>query len=249
MKQVTTKCYTAPQILRGLKQIWKDDLGCWFPPDPNTEVAGSSWSFDELDFADVILVIQKFFGFRAEWTEWEELISRPNFTYKALAEFIAERTEVISLEPISILGSPCRTAGIFRAIERVAKLEMPAIERFAPSTPIRDRFRGPALIDFWNRIRWLSEDKVPVLLEPKIIQMIGWAFIFGLVAIPLYFGVAMFGAMFNLPVFVHPLLFLAACVGLEIVLIVAHRILLNLINPLPESIRSFADLARTWGLN
>jgi hypothetical protein len=83
-------------------------------------------------------------------------------------------------------------------------------------------------------------------LEPKIIQVIGWAFIFGLVAIPLYFGVAMFGAMFNVTVFIHPLTFLAACVGLEIVLIVAHRFLLNLLNSLPESIHTFADLARTW---
>jgi len=237
MSRTDNRRYTTAQVLRGLKQIWDDTLRCWFPPDANTKVAGSSWGIDELDFAHVIFAIESFFDFKAELTEWKVLIDNPNLTFQALAEFIAERAEAISLEPLLILGRPCKTAGIFRALESAARLVKPAIGRFGPSTPIRQRFRGSALIDFWDHVRWLSEDKLPILWSKQILRNLQWIGAFGIMS--LIAGAIFVSSLRNLQ-------FLEISIALLAILFVVYHFVLNWINPLPPGIHTFGDLARAW---
>jgi hypothetical protein len=237
MNSAITRRYSPQQVLRGLKQIWKDEFGCRFPPDPNTKIPGSSWVIDELDFADIIRIIERFFGFQARRPEWLALINRPDFTFQALAEFIVERAEAICFEPLDILGRPCKTAGIFRGIEEAARQALPTIARFGCSTPIRERFRGFSLIHFWNRIRWLSDEKVPLLGNKEFIAASNCAFV--CIVIGLILSLLISSSL-------RSMLLVGGCVAAAAIYLVGFLFMLYWKNPLPPGIHTFGDLARAW---
>jgi hypothetical protein len=243
------KRYTQDQIFSGIRIIWRDVLGYEAPLDLDMhfmEEFKYGGIFDEIDFGDVIWRLQREFGFTCALEEWKTFLGlhikdsdewnrdfAPRLTFRALADFIRERLEPILLEPLILLGKPCRTAGIFRALERLAGQVHPAVSRFGPSTPIRARLRGSRLQRFWDRLRWITQDQIPL---PRRIKFGCGGFYFKI-------GIGLFIALWKrdleglwLSLKVTALLFLPTAFLVEF--------LNSQLNPLPKEIKTFGDLAR-----
>jgi hypothetical protein len=240
--------YTQEQIFCGIRTIWREALGYEEPLDLDTRFFDDfrGGVLEDLDFGDVIFRMEREFGFSCAVDEWNSFLGTPiqdvdvwerdiapQLTFRALVDFIRERLEPISLEPITLLGRPCRTAGIFRDLERLVGQIHPAAIRFGPSTPIRARLRGLRLHQLWDRLRWITEDRIPL---PRRIKL-------GCGGFYVKIGIGLFIALWNrdleglwLSLMVTALLFLpAACVV---------EILNSQLNPLPKEIKTFGDLAR-----
>ena len=242
--------YTQEQILCGLRILCAEN-GCDYSFEPDTRLddyfkAEGIW--DELDTGELAEEINAFFGFSCSVEEWDqffgwragardtdgwEQLYAPHFTFRGLADFIRERVEPIFFEPLTLLGKPCLTAGIFRGLERLTERIHPAASRFAPSTPIRVCLRGSRLRSFWSRLRWMTEDRIPA---PPRIKLGCGGFYFKL-------GIGLFIALWNrdldglwLSLKVTALLFIPTAFLVEF---------LNArLNPLPKEIQTFGDLAR-----
>lgn len=245
--------YTQDQILSGLRIIWREALDYEAPILPEIRFADdfkAGGNLEEIDFADVICRIQGHFGFTCAWEDWQTFLGwcghdpdvwerdvAPRLTFAALADFIRERLEPISLEPITLLGKPCRSAGIFRALERLAGQVHPRVCRFGPSTPIRARLRGIRLRRFWSRLRWILEDQIPA--PPRI---------------TLTCGGLLFILLFNSSIGLLVSLWSRDLVGLAAGFVGTFVLLFPLswavvfinsrLNPLPKGIETFGDLAR-----
>ena len=245
--------YTQEQIFSGLRMIWRDALDFRTPLHLDMNFMAefkAGGAIDEIDIFDVFYRIQREFGFTCAWEEWKAFLSlptvdedkwnrevAPRLTFRALAVFIRERLEPISLEPITLLGKPCRTAGIFRALERLAGQVHPAVKPFGPSTPIRARLKGFRLCRYWSRLRWIVEDQLP---PPPQITFPIWRFLNHLfVKLGIGSLIALcrrdLGGLLE-ALAVTLLLFLP--VGMVAAWINAQ------LNPLPKGIETFGDLAR-----
>jgi hypothetical protein len=248
---MSANTFTQEQILSGLRIFLREDYGCESPFDPDSRIdeyfmVERIW--EELDTGELAKELSKFFGFACSLDEWEEffgwsanardgdgweLLFAPHFTFRGLADFIRERVEPISLEPITLLGKPCRTAGIFRALERLAGQVHPKVRRFAPSTPIRARLHGSRLHKFWDRLRWITRDQIPIPYRIK----------FGCGGFYLKIAIGLLIALWKrdleglwLSLKVTALLFLPTAFLVEF--------LNSQLNPLPKEIKTFGDLAR-----
>jgi hypothetical protein len=246
---MSAEMYTQEQIFCGLGLIWRETLGYEEPLDLDMRFFDDfreGGLHGEIDFGDVIFRMEKEFGFSCALKEWKTFLGTPiqdvdvwqrdigpQLTFRALVDFIRRRVEPICLEPITLLGKPCLTAGIFRALECLAGQIHPAVSAFAPSTPIRARLRGLRLRRFWDRLRWIMEDRIP---EPPRIKL-------GCGSFYLKIGIGLFIALWHrdldglwLSLKVTALLFLPTAFLVEF--------LNSRLNPLPKEIQTFGDLAR-----
>ncbi|HTU22852.1 MAG TPA: hypothetical protein VMG10_32735 [Gemmataceae bacterium] len=249
---MSAEAYTQEKILRGIRIYWQEHLGIEdsFLPDMRIDyhLRQEGW-WEEIDLMDVAYSLERTFGFtcsRQEWLEyfgdgldaeeWEHLAG-PRLTFRGLADFIRERLEPISLEPITILGKPCCTAGIFRALERLASQVHPNVRRFAPSTPIRRCLRGVRLHRFWSRLRWIFEDQLP---PPPEFHLSSRGLFHSLI---FKLGVGFVVALWRRDlsgVLTGILTTFALLVPVGIIVAFINQRL----NPLPEGIETFGDLAR-----
>lgn len=254
MNENRAQRYRDAQILCGIRQIWAEQVGCEDPIEPEMRIdehLKAAGLFDELDFADLFFVIERHFGFhcsREEWLEfcgfegrnaeeWQRMVG-PRFTFAALVRFIAERVDVISFESITILGKPCATAGAFRGIEQLAYQINENVERFGPSTAIRERLRGYKLYQFWQRLRWISAGKLPAPRRIEITKRSLKRAVLFKIALAV-FGAALSGAWKSLV----PGIFAGFLLIIPYVIAIGF-INTRLINPLPSGIKTFGDLAR-----
>jgi hypothetical protein len=254
---MSAKTYTQEQILSGLRMIWRETYNFDAPiyPDESFIEAFNAKSIlfkADIDLYDVLYRLEAIFGFKCpmkEWlaflgehiqdpSEWEKTVA-PKLTFRALADFVGERLkEPVSLEPITLLGKPCLTAGIFRALEQLAEEINPKVTRFAPSTPIRVRLSGFSLYCFWSRLRWIMEDQLP---PPPQIPFPDWRFLNRLFV---KLGVGLLIALWK-----RDLAGLLEGIGVTLLLFLPVGMILAyinaaLLNPLPDGIETFGDLAR-----
>lgn len=241
--------YTQEQILCGLHIFWREHLGCESPCEPDMSVIEQlkdEGIYEDIDLADVLFCLKRLFGFQCAWEEWDTFWGipiqdpdewnrgvAPRLTFRALAEFIREQLEPIYLEPITILGKPCRTAGIFRALERLAGQVHPKVSRFGPSTPIRARLRGSRLHKFWDRLRWITKDQIPLPYRIKL----------GCGGFYVKIGIGLSIALWK-----RDLEGLWISLGVTALLLLPTALLVGFLNsqlnPLPKEIQTFGDLAR-----
>src|SRR5688572_21869811 len=168
--------FSSEQIHCGLRMVLTECLGCEPAFSPETafvEFLKAERILDDVDFADVIDRLEEFFGFHCPTAEWTAFVGptenievwtreyAPNLTFQSLAEFIAERVDGVSMHPVSLLGRPCAAAGTFLGLEQLARQIVPNVEPFAPSTRIFDRLRGPELWQFWEKLLWISQGRLP----------------------------------------------------------------------------------------
>src|SRR5262249_50660345 len=159
----------------GLRIYWHEQFGASTPIEPGMHIdqaliAEGVW--EEIDLADFYDDLQEFFGFPWALNEFcrhfriDEPVSCTDltthgFTFGALAEYIRERVERVSFEPITLLGRRCSSAGSFRGIEELVHRTDRSVPRFGPSTPIKDRLRGRTLHAIYARLRWISVGRLP----------------------------------------------------------------------------------------
>src|SRR6185437_8333692 len=143
------KRFTQAQILCGLRIFWREETGGNDSFDAGTRIdhhLESEGISEEIDITEILHDIEQFFRFSCRLEEWQSYVGwdtkdqeewerkyAPQFTFGRLADFIRERVEAISLEPLTLLGKPCLTAGIFRGLERLAEQINPKTPRFAPT--------------------------------------------------------------------------------------------------------------------
>ena len=188
MSQPDDKRYTRTQMLLGIQAAMAEYLDCDDLFDENTrfdEYMKQAGLWDDIDFADVFYDLEHFMGAtdasRRRWmcetlNDWNKLFGSKDkrlsaekweveygqhITFGVLTDFLIERTPVIPIEPVWVMGRECKTAGAFRTIERICRLTEPRVKEFAPSTPIRARFRSGKQRQLWARLRWLSEGRLP----------------------------------------------------------------------------------------
>jgi len=197
---------------------------------------------------------ESFFGFQCPQADWEEFFgcnlktkdeweakAGPRFTFGGLADFIAERVEVVPLEPASVLGKACDAAGAFRAIETVARQLRPGIRAFGPSTPIRRVFIAGRLTTFWNRLRWMTEEALPPL-RTTMVTKLRWA----CCAVGAFMSIVI--SIFAIVTTIHAewlgaLRGLGAALCAALCTVVIYQLLARADNRLPPGLRTFKDLA------
>jgi acyl carrier protein len=237
---MSAKTFTQEQILSGIRICLREELKCESPFDADTNLREHLAELDdELDAFDLVYLIdelEELFGFTYPLKEWEKILT-PDLTFRGLADFIRERLNPISFEPVTLLGKPCLTAGIFRSLEQLAVQVNPWVTPFAPSTPIRQCLHGVRLRWFWNRLRWMIHDEIP---PPPRIEL---SFRDCLSSLLLKIGIGLLIALRR-----RDLTGLAVGVGVTFALFIPMAWLVEFINsrlnPLPEGIETFGDLAR-----
>ncbi|HWG44933.1 MAG TPA: hypothetical protein VN688_19345 [Gemmataceae bacterium] len=247
------KRFTQAQILCGLRIFWREETGGNDSFDAGTRIdhhLESEGISEEIDITEILHDIEQFFRFSCRLEEWQSYFGwdtkdpeewerkyAPQFTFGRLADFIRERVEAISLEPLTLLGKPCLTAGIFRGLERLAEQINPKTPRFAPHTPIRECLCGTRLHQFWNRLRWIVEEQIPP--APRLpLSMRGFMH-----SLAFKFGIGLLIALWR-----RNLQGLLIGVLLTFLLLIPVGWLISFINsrinPLPKGIETFGDLAR-----
>lgn len=258
---MSAKSFTQEQIYSGIRFFWKEELGCDSSFDLDSRIdrhlrvdrlSDLIGLHEQHDFADIIDGLECLFGFSCseeEWVsyfnlspenvsleEWEQIFA-PGFTFRRLTQFIQEKASLIALEPITLLGKPCLTAGIFRGLEQLIRQISPNTKKFAPSTPIHECLKGTRLRTFWNRLRWIVEDQLPPAPRITLHSRAVWQSLFLKILLGVVIAVwrgdlsgIIAGFMTTLVLFIP--------VGI-IVAIINDRL-----NPLPEEIETFADLVR-----
>jgi hypothetical protein len=239
--------YAFEQIFCGLRMWWHESLGCKSSIAPDVDIdeallAEGIWH--EIDFADMYDELKEFFGFpRAldEWVDHFRLTSptedAPKFTFRALAEYIQARVEAVAMGPITILGKPCATAGVFRGLEGHVRQIDRNVERFGPSTPIRERLRGNALHQFCRKLHWVSLGRVPAPPVPSGIRLAIFVTLVGALMFAWFFA-RLDSVRFAILIgFLSPI-FVFGCAAL------LESVFVLLPSPLPKQIVTFGDLAR-----
>lgn len=204
-----------------------------------------SW-WDDFDFGDLFYCIERDFNFTCsseEWQgflglnirdfmEWESIVA-PRLTFGALADFIIERAEAITFEPVSVAGHECGKAGAFLGVNDVARQVKPGIERIAPSTPIRKRLHGRQLVNFWNHLQWMTENSMP-RLNTRWIDFAGTLRLFDALFLLIILAWGAWAADFNN---------IALAFASSAVVTLTASVIVRLTNPLPEDVSTFRDLA------
>lgn len=254
--------YSNAQVLIGLRTLWQElgfDAAAVQVEQRIDHALRATGDWEELDFADVIDRIERYFGFNATDEEWGRWFGArpyvasdaqwtnefgPRFTFGGLAEFIAARAEAPLLEPLRLLGTPCEAGGAFRLLQRLVAEHDPGSPRFAPSTPLFAQVSVGQLRRLWARLRMLTCDRLPRLaprptapLERFVARCCGpWPV---RAACQVVFTLALVAAT----VAGHLLLALAALVFACLVAWAVIRIADECSNPLPNRIQTFRDLS------
>lgn len=261
MEQPTkaTGRFTREQILCGLKHVVTAGLFCDVPFSAETRLSDYYVDNDcHESFDELLIALCGVFGMETPASEWAEFIGggadsfehwladvAPRFTFGAIADFIAERAECVSFGPTTVLGTPDASVGAFLGVEQLARAVEPRLRPFGPSTPIRRRLRGPMLWAFWNRLRWMTEDRLPPLRDTTL-QIQGMDLLVLLLAVVNLF--AWCAALSYLPRGMSPtvvaLVVTLGIFGTTTALHLGGRFLAAwLVNPLPPDVRTFRDLA------
>ena len=243
--------YTEPQLLCGLREVWRCMTGADAPFDASTRIdvyMKSIGEWEEMDFGDVFRTCERFFGFAcsdAEWSnligfqfakrsfeEWERTVA-PKLTFGALAQFISNRVEAVSLRPTKMLGRECRPAGVFLGVHSLANRGRGTSHHFGPSTPIISELRGHALDDFWTQLRWITQHNIPELPSfwREITQHI---FLFGCLGVI---------AALVATLVTRDVMFFVVAGAVAVVGYVLASVFKHLTNPLPSEIVTFRDLS------
>ncbi|MBK8270403.1 MAG: hypothetical protein IPK83_19755 [Planctomycetes bacterium] len=117
--------------------------------------------------------------------EWEAQYA-PFFNFGRLADFIAHRVDYFKIEPVSMMGRPCLTAGAFRFMQETAHRVDPRVRRFGPSSAIRSHLSGKKSRRFWTIVRAASGNRIPRLKPPESTPSM-YAFKSSIVLTPLIF--------------------------------------------------------------
>ncbi len=126
----------------GPNSIWaKLGLGIW----------------DELDFADILFLINEHFGLTISIAEWKAELWMPERyswserripTWREIAAVVLAKAERVVIKPRAVLGRSCVAAGVFDALsELVARVSGDRSMRIAPSDSLRERL-GSRMDDF-----------------------------------------------------------------------------------------------------
>ncbi|MGH7169017.1 MAG: hypothetical protein ACRELF_08210 [Gemmataceae bacterium] len=262
---MSAETYTQEQILSGIELVCSEvpefdlpfDLDTrldeYFAPSFGSESLGDRIGRlmgEEDAFTQLAQALAWFFGFTCSLEEWNNYFGlnatsrdewerdfAPHFTFRRLVEFIRERAKPISLEPITMLGKPCLTAGIFRGLEQLVRQISPKATKIAPSTPIRKCLRGVLVHGLWYRLRWMFDGQLP---PPPRITLSSRGFLHSLI-----FKVAI-GVL--IAIWRRDLSGVLAGIGTTFALLIPLGVIVAFINarlyPLPKGIETFGDLAR-----
>jgi hypothetical protein len=173
--------YSNEQVLIGLRSVWQE-LGfdaAAVKAEQRIDLAlRATGDWEEIDFADVIYCIERYFGFKAtdeEWGRWFgarpyvtseqrwEKEFAPRFTFGGLAEFVAARAEAPAFAPMYVFGRSCEPAGAFRLIQRIVTEVSSRSHGFAPSTLLSAHLSVGQMRRLWGRLRMLTCDRMPQL--------------------------------------------------------------------------------------
>jgi len=279
MTQETDPRYTMDEVLDGLRAIACEVAGRELVVDPKMRIdhflamcAGVSpgdaddadledmWdmyyyrlykSIDRLFHLDTTqeAVTQWLTGDAKSPDDWRERVA-PQRTIEKLAAIIVLHSRRVSFEPVTILGRYCAPAGAFFGMEDVAYAQQPGLERFAPSTPIRDRLRGSELSRFWNRVRFCSGRRIPDIVDPESSGHWSWKYA-NLVTL-LFLPVLILETVFWVGIIPRGMVsdWVPPLGGIVLGLVLAvrarirvGRVLAHFSNPLPRDIHTFRDLA------
>jgi hypothetical protein len=249
---VKEKRYSQAQVLCGLRDVWRNSIGTYATFEADTQIdqfmkADGTW--EELDFAGLFYVLERFFGFTCSDKEWHDLLGieiarrspeeweqnyAPKLTFGLLAQFIADRAPVVaSFSPITLLGNACTSAGVFTGIQQLAAT-FRSCQRFAPSSRIIDVIRGKNLHRFWIQLRWMTENAVPQL-SPFWGSITSYAVWTGILVVA--------WGIFGVWATDNPRWVVSAIVC-AIGFYVMASLYQHLVNPLPTYIVSFRDLSK-----
>lgn len=154
----------------------------------------------------------------------------PQLTIASFADFLRQRYEPPSFEPVSVLGSPpCPAAGYFVGMSEIVEQIKPDVERFGPSTPINGVLSSYQLTTFWMRLSRAAHRSLPQL--SFWLNRLANVLLIGSAAC-LLFGVFVDWA------------FLAAAWMLCLKGLLFAKWLHLRANPLPKGIVTFSDLSR-----
>jgi hypothetical protein len=253
--------FTQEQVFSGLRIIWREVLDYETPLDLDMRFMDeflNGGMLEEIDFGDVIYRLQRHFGFTCARKEWKDFLNlpaqdfeewkrdiAPRLTFRALVNFISERLKPISFEPITLLGKPCLAAGVFRGVEQLVHQIRPKAQRFGPSTPIHERLSRWQRHALWDRLRWITEERIPkpptvAIPNHHIGRGLWLKLVFGILIAVWQNGLK--GVVIGLAVGVWSSYIL--CIILGVILgVINYRI-----NPIPDPIETFGDLARYLAL-
>jgi hypothetical protein len=239
--------YSFEQIFCGLRIWWHESFGGAVSIEPATRIdfalkAEGVWQ--ETDIESFYDGLQRFFGFpwaqddwaryfrldQAENEEQWEVIAR-DFTFGALARYVQERVDAVPMAPVTILGRPCLTAGIFRGLEELVLRMDRSVKQFGPSTPIASRLGRSRLDDLSTRLRWISLGRLPAPAQPETPV---WAPVFILIV----------GVVIAMSKFGCSAILVIALICLMLMLLLASRLRTLSSHALPEGIVTFGDLSR-----
>ncbi len=257
--------YTEKQILCGMYECWERDQTEFFflpryvpfQPDDRIDVHMQSripnWSGEEVDYSDLVDLykgLQCCFRFecsRKEWSdyfrldiyvvnyeEWERLYAG-DFTYRRVAQFIADRATVISFEPVNAIGQVCGSAGAFYGIQELVREVKQRPQEFGPSTRIRDVLKGNAFVYFWMKVRWITAQRAPDLSQ--IYRRLGTHVVFIMLASVMLMGAILFSYR------VDPRYYFYSAFAVIPLWILFGVLMERRMNPLPADLQTFRDLA------
>ncbi|MFO0973177.1 MAG: hypothetical protein U1A27_07050 [Phycisphaerae bacterium] len=258
-------------VVAGLQEIVSSMFGRQVPITATTRIdrfIGLLSDVDALGYLDLAQQIEDRFGVRLSAADWSwltggdgrmsagarERLHGEQFTFGRLAERIVQQARLQELRPLTILGARSHAAGAFRWLEEAARQISPRCEPFAPSTPIRDRFRNRRLKRLWGLAGLASGGRVQALdatpaakLADRIENRQGARTLlaaFLVVYSAAFVALAPRGSadVFHFAIF--GMLFFVVTVGpIGLVLLLLTR-LVSRAPALPGSVQSFGDLAR-----
>ncbi|MCE9546346.1 MAG: hypothetical protein K8T25_12600 [Planctomycetia bacterium] len=167
-------CYSDEQLLRGLRFAVEPFNHNKIPIEAATPLCAI---VDEEDVWLLDVELRRCFAInlsREDWTtlilhgavsdEWLEEIW-PTLTFGTIADFLRRVATPAPFDSMTFLGRGGEAAGAFCGIQQIiAELGLDP-EAIAPSTPIRSYLRGPALLQFWKRMRILVGDDIPPITD------------------------------------------------------------------------------------
>lgn len=251
MNQTLKVEYTDEEILDSLRVLFSELFDCkgeiqsWMTVEDYL-VYERAWN--ELDISDLFHGIEHYFGCKFSKEElndvwglgskktkvWLYRDDEPP-TFQSFIDELKKKVKPVSLAPVTIAGSRCAAAGIFRGLENLLDQIDPKDERIAPSTPLFRRVNLKTLEVLENRLRWVSGGLKPVFLRSWVDRI--WGNLF-----PLLFLLC-WGGGFVAWVFQNNLYFILSLAG-GILSVIVFFLVYHTKNPLPKDVVTFGDLAR-----
>lgn len=240
------------EILAALAVCWKDWSGSDQPITADGNLVDwlqrEGW-WREIDLMDLRWPVSRHFGADLPVDEWGRFFSgeakseeewnrdvAPTITFGRLSALIQRHLADVSFGPINVAGANCAAAGAFLGVQQLARFVDRNIERFGPSTRVRDRLSGERLVAFWSQLRLLTRNAVPPIKPYSQQWRVRVLFILLYCFAPAILAVVL-GLVPGWPL----RLFYGAYVGLLI--IAAMGLDASRDGSLPKDIRTFRDLA------